>query len=661
MGLHRRKMKRPMEKVDKKKRGKRYLQMPMWVTAVLILFIVGASFFASERINRMEEEKSFDDLAKEAEGLAASIEFHMEGDRELLELLADLIATYDELDSPKMWETLDSYSALGMMSRVELLLPDDSVITQGGERIDAAGRLSFEKEAAQGAHITKKEEDLTEEGKPILRHYVPVVRKGETVAMLYGIIDLETLPEDFLTEAYGGQAAVYIIEGETGDFLLDTWHGGTGNIWELGERPMAPGYDHEQLKQGLIDGKIGYVVFVSRTIGSYLYFYYCPMQINDWRLAMSVPEAVVFSRASAIQNVLNIFLAFEVISCILYFLWMLRYIFRQMKEKQRQLDTVNEIYEVEKLLFNAHERQENIEAALERIGLLASAEGVSFWMAGDSENEDSFVWGKWEDESVHRKFSEKGENIRRLLEYFEEGHEEFAAYDAQEFHAVWQEEKPERIKNLLAVPVEGRERSICGILFVYNMARKRAVLPLLKSVAFSFSLFCYNMRSYYSMKEHGETDLLTGLYNRNRYELDLPDIAGMYQTSLACIYMDVNGLHELNNSQGHEAGDEMLKAVAEEIRIRFGSDHTYRIGGDEFLIFAIDMEEETIRRLIDETERQLERRGFYISTGFSREEQVSSLQALIKMAEKKMYAAKKAYYDRAQNDRRRRERMPSQE
>ena len=150
-----------MEKVDKKKRGKRYLQMPMWVTAVLILFIVGASFFASERINRMEEEKSFDDLAKEAEGLAASIEFHMEGDRELLELLADLIATYDELDSPKMWEVLDSYSALGMMSRVELLLPDDSVITQGGERIDAAGRLSFEKEAAQGAHITKKEEDLT--------------------------------------------------------------------------------------------------------------------------------------------------------------------------------------------------------------------------------------------------------------------------------------------------------------------------------------------------------------------------------------------------------------------------------------------------------------------------------------------------------------------
>lgn len=65
--------------------------------------------------------------------------------------------------------------------------------------------------------------------------------------------------------AYSGQGAVYIIDGNNGEFLMDTWHKDLGNIWSLSERTMAPGYNHEQLKQGLSDGKRNYVVFVSET------------------------------------------------------------------------------------------------------------------------------------------------------------------------------------------------------------------------------------------------------------------------------------------------------------------------------------------------------------------------------------------------------------
>src|SRR5699024_9108301 len=128
--------------------------------------------------------------------------------------------------------------------------------------------------------------------------YVPIVQNQKTIALLCGVIELENFPTEMLAAPYGGKAAVYIVEGENGNFLVDTWHpGNLGNIWSLGERNMAPGYDHEQLKQGLIDGESDYVVFVSRTTGEYLYFYYEPMKINDWRIALSVPREVVFSRA----------------------------------------------------------------------------------------------------------------------------------------------------------------------------------------------------------------------------------------------------------------------------------------------------------------------------------------------------------------------------
>ncbi len=61
------------------------------------------------------------------------------------------------------------------------------------------------------------------------------------------------------------------------------------------------------------------------------------------------------------------------------------------------------------------------------------------------------------------------------------------------------------------------------------------------------------------MKEKmATTDLLTNLKNRNAYEQILSQYNSKLPDSLSCIYADANGLHELNNSQGHAAGDRML-------------------------------------------------------------------------------------------------------
>lgn len=238
-------------------------QKAVIVTVGLILIISAGSFIASNWINKMEEEKSFERLDEEVGELAREIEANVKKDEEQLEMLATVIAGYEDLSSPELWAILDSYTTVGMMSRLELLMPDDTVIVRGGQRIDAAGILSFEEVKKQGACISDREKDLLNEEDYILRHYVPIIRDGETVAMLYGVVELENLPEELLVNPYDGKAAVYIIEGNTGEFLVDTWHDELGNIWSLGEREMASGYNHEQLKQGLIDGETGYVVFVS--------------------------------------------------------------------------------------------------------------------------------------------------------------------------------------------------------------------------------------------------------------------------------------------------------------------------------------------------------------------------------------------------------------
>lgn len=118
------------------------------------------------------------------------------------------------------------------------------------------------------------------------------------------------------------------------------------------------------------------------------------MAINDWLDAMSVPESVVFESANAIKRVLKQFLASSWRVLFVYFLWMMGYVRRMTAEKQRRLDTINHIYDVERLLFNAHEKKENVYAALEKLGSILSAGMVSFWILDADGGNEWFFWEK---------------------------------------------------------------------------------------------------------------------------------------------------------------------------------------------------------------------------------------------------------------------------
>jgi diguanylate cyclase (GGDEF)-like protein len=115
--------------------------------------------------------------------------------------------------------------------------------------------------------------------------------------------------------------------------------------------------------------------------------------------------------------------------------------------------------------------------------------------------------------------------------------------------------------------------------------------------------------------------------------------------SLSCVYVDVNGLHELNNASGHEKGDQMLQTVALELQGRFGRDNCYRTGGDEFVAFVQDEPETAVRAAIDELIRALERKGCSAAIGVVTQNAGSvDLDTLIRQAEQQMYQAKEEHY-----------------
>lgn len=142
-----------------------------------------------------------------------------------------------------------------------------------------------------------------------------------------------------------------------------------------------------------------------------------------------------------------------------------------------------------------------------------------------------------------------------------------------------------------------------------------------------------------------ETDQLTGLNNRNCYEWRLGTYPTIYRRSICCIYIDVNGLHELNNTKGHKAGDEMLQYIADVVKKQFGVKDTYRIGGDEYVAFVLDDSEENITSKIDEMNAQVKEKGYHAAVGYEYfNSKDVDINKLIVKAESKMYKDKSEYY-----------------
>ena len=100
-------------------------------------------------------------------------------------------------------------------------------------------------------------------------------------------------------------------------------------------------------------------------------------------------------------------------------------------------------------------------------------------------------------------------------------------------------------------------------------------------------------RAEVRLLEHAaRTDSLTGLHNHRAFEEDLAAAiaeAGRTNAPLCLVSLDVNGLKRVNDSLGHQAGDRLLRQVAEALASSVTTPHRpYRVGGDEFAALLRD-------------------------------------------------------------------------
>ena len=147
------------------------------------------------------------------------------------------------------------------------------------------------------------------------------------------------------------------------------------------------------------------------------------------------------------------------------------------------------------------------------------------------------------------------------------------------------------------------------------------------------------------------SDGLTGLGNRTAYleQLEAYEMNAKQIPHLGIIYLDVNNLKVVNDNQGHEFGDELLRRAAKIIEESFGSlGKSYRIGGDEFCVLFTGIEvERQYERAVEVFEQLVEEANkvksyicdVQIAHGFAvcKEITKEKIEEAIKVADTEMY------------------------
>lgn len=196
-------------------------------------------------------------------------------------------------------------------------------------------------------------------------------------------------------------------------------------------------------------------------------------------------------------------------------------------------------------------------------------------------------------------------------------------------------------------------------LFVRQHAawRLESVLLCLALTWGFLALFAWRRwRDVTRLLEAAETDALTGLENRRKTLRVLAhefERAVRYGRPLAVVMFDIDHFKHVNDTFGHPAGDQVLKAVSRRITRKMrATDHFGRWGGEEFLLICPETDEVGASRIAERMRRSIKRRSVgpagYVTASFGvcayRGER--DYESLVEKADQYLYMAKQGGRDR---------------
>jgi diguanylate cyclase (GGDEF)-like protein len=194
--------------------------------------------------------------------------------------------------------------------------------------------------------------------------------------------------------------------------------------------------------------------------------------------------------------------------------------------------------------------------------------------------------------------------------------------------------------------------TLCGISPTPQSEKLMDDLPMIELLASMLSALlvaeqrvAMETRSAATARDMASRDGMTGLLNRRGWDeaVELEEArCKRYASNVCVLSLDLDGLKKVNDIQGHEAGDVLLRKAADVIAktIR-DTDIAARVGGDEFAIMAIESDEAAANVLVTRLKAAMKEASVEASIGYAARGIKTNIALAWQLADEAMYAQKR--------------------
>lgn len=627
--------------------------MPTLVVMVLILVLTVATYNISLR---QEEEECFNRLENASETMVQSIKNRVNDDLNYLRLIGKDFSNEDHLPTYEEYkDRLSTFEDVSLFERVDLLMKNNTLYTMHDE-VQQIYTNEFLVLNSTAEYMDRVHTD-TLTNKRSVNYYVPIQQNETVIAYLVGVFQCDTMDDQFYTKILNGKTHNSIIDTTDGQVVMDNQDLNIDNIAsDTDFKLLSPKKNVLKQIHSLKSG-----AFASEKNGEKKYFVYKPVGVCNWELLVMVNEEDAFANVLTLKNNYMVMVICETLILLLYcgfYITKVRRISKKSNELNEDLNVSNTLIQCVQKLSNDLYKESTIDEILQIICEFYQAERC-YVLDLDMDNKKAngiFEYGKRHDdihiENMVRLCLEHTDLINQFFENQKSYYIEDVTHEIPYTSPIYASFMQQKIHSIIVVPFMDHKQ-IKGVFAVDNPKQNYYQKDFLESLCFFIKTAMEREKEKTKLKNLSYVDSLTYAQNRNHFNEYLEQNRNKELHSLGVIYLDLNGLKEINDKMGHIAGDTLIITASYALQEIF-LDNSYRVGGDEFVVIEQDVSELLFFDQYAKLLKRMKELEISVATGCVWKETCSNLSETLQEADQKMYEDKKRYYSLAENDRRRR-------
>lgn len=627
--------------------------MPTLVVMVLILVLTVATYNISLR---QEEEECFNRLENASETMVQSIKNRVNDDLNYLRLIGKDFSNEDHLPTYEEYkDRLSTFEDVSLFERVDLLMKNNTLYTMHDE-VQQIYTNEFLVLNSTAEYMDRVHTD-TLTNKRSVNYYVPIQQNETVIAYLVGVFQCDTMDDQFYTKILNGKTHNSIIDTTDGQVVMDNQDLNIDNIAsDTDFKLLLPKKNVLKQIHSLKSG-----AFASEKNGEKKYFVYKPVGVCNWELLVMVNEEDAFASVLTLKNNYMIMVICETLILLLYcgfYITKVRRISKKSNELNEDLNVSNTLIQCVRKLSNDLYKESTIDEILQIICEFYQAERC-YVLDLDMDNKKVngiFEYGKRHDdihiENMVRLCLEHTDLINQFFENQKSYYIEDVTHEIPYTSPIYASFMQQKIHSIIVVPFMDHKQ-IKGVFAVDNPKQNYYQKDFLESLCFFIKTAMEREKEKTKLKNLSYVDSLTYAQNRNHFNEYIEQNRNKELHSLGVIYLDLNGLKEINDKMGHIAGDTLIITASYALQEIF-LDNSYRVGGDEFVVIEQDVSELLFFDQYAKLLKRMKELEIRVATGCVWKETCSNLSETLQEADQKMYEDKKRYYSLAENDRRRR-------